>query len=291
MPESVVEFSWTAWHGHPSVVIGLLALTCAYLLGVGPLRQRYGWADRVEASQVTIFLTGILILFIALLSPIHELGDNYLFSAHMVQHLLLISVVCPLLLLGTPAWLLRPMLRHPRAMGVARTLTLPVVAFVLFNLVFAFWHLPVLYDLALRQQGIHILEHLMFLGAGLIMWWPVLSPLPELPRSPYLVQMLYLFLQPTVPSILGAIITFSEGTLYEWYAEAPRIWGISAHADQQIGGLIMWIPGGLAFLLTMMVIFLIWASKEEPQAQHNSIGLRPGGNLSYADDVTTKERS
>ena len=177
---------------------------------------------------MTIFLVGILILFIALLSPIHELGDNYLFSAHMVQHLLLISVVCPLLLLGTPAWLLRPMLRHPRVMGAARTLTRPVVAFVLFNLVFAFWHLPVLYDLALRQQGIHILEHIMFLGAGLIMWWPILSPLPELPRSPYVVQMLYLFLQPTVPSILGAIITFSDGTLYAWYAEAPRIWGISA---------------------------------------------------------------
>ena len=290
MPESVVEFSWTAWHGHPSVIIGLLALTGAYLLGVGPLRHRYGWAERAGAGQVTIFLTGVLVLFVALLSPIHELGDNYLFSAHMVQHLLLISVVCPLLLLGTPAWLLRPVLRYPQVMRVARTLTLPVVAFILFNVVFAFWHLPALYDLALRERSIHILEHLMFLGAGVIMWWPVLSPLPELPRSPYIVQMLYLFLQPTVPSILGAIITFSDGTLYEWYAEAPRIWGITAHADQQIGGLIMWIPGGLAFLLTMIVIFLIWASKEESQAQRN-MRSGPDGNLSYADNITTKERS
>ena len=290
MPESVVEFSWTAWHGHPSVIIGLLALTGAYLLGVGPLRHRYGWAERAGAGQVTIFLIGVLVLFVALLSPIHDLGDDYLFSAHMIQHMLLISVACPLLILGTPAWLLRPMLRHPRVMRAARTLTLPVLAFILFNVVFAFWHLPALYDLALRERSIHILEHLMFLGAGVIMWWPILSPLPELPRSPYLIQMLYLFLQPTVPSILGAMITFSDRTLYEWYAEAPRIWGISAHTDQQIGGLIMWIPGGLAFLLTLVVVFLIWANEEESQAQHN-ITFSPSGNLSYADDVTTKERN
>ena len=206
-------------------------------------------------------------MFIALLSPLHELGDNYLFGAHMVQHLLLMLMAPPLLLLGTPPWLLRPLLRSPRVMKFARLLTLPVVAFILFNVVFVLWHVPALYDLALRERGIHILEHLMFIVAGVIMWWPILSPLPELPRSPYLIQMLYLFVQPTVPAILGALITFSGTVLYSWYAEAPRIWGISAHTDQQMGGLMMWVPGGFAFLLTLAVVFLIWDSHENSETR------------------------
>ena len=275
MPEQSVEFSWAAWHGHPSVVIGTLALAGAYLLGVGPLRRRFGWAERVNPGQVAIFLSGVLVIFIALLSPLHELGDEYLFSAHMVQHLLLTLVAAPLLLLGTPGWLLRPLLRSPRVLGAARFVTLPVVAFILFNVVFAFWHVPALYDLALRDRGIHILEHLMFIVAAVIMWWPILSPLPELPRAPNIVQMVYLFVQPTVPAIVGAMITFSDRILYTWYAEAPRVWGISGHTDQQVAGLIMWVPGGVAFLLTLIVVFLVWASEEESRArQHRTLSSR-----------------
>ena len=213
-------------------------------------------------------------MVVALVSPLHELGDNYLFSAHMVQHLLMTLVAPPLLLLGTPAWLIRPLLSGARVLRVARFLTLPVVAFVLFNTVFALWHVPALYDLALRELGIHILEHLMFLGAGAIMWWPILSPLPELPRPQYLVQMLYLFVQPTVPSVLGALITFSGSVLYDWYAEAPRLWEISAHTDQQIGGVIMWVPGGFAFLLTLVVVFLIWAGQEGSDTHQQSTQSR-----------------
>ena len=269
-----VDFSWTAWHGHPSVLVGLLVLTGGYLLGVGPLRRRYGWAPSVGSGQVTLFLSGILVIFIAVLSPLHELGDKYLFSAHMVQHLLLTLVVPPLLLLGTPGWLLRPLIRSSRVLKVARTLTLPVVAFILFNVVFVLWHVPGLYDLALRERGIHVLEHLMFLAAGVIMWWPVLSPLREVPRATYLVQMVYLFVQPTVPAILGAMITFSDGGLYTWYVEAPRVWDISAHTDQQVGGVIMWVPGGLAFLITLVVVFLVWAAQEESKAQPNGVGSR-----------------
>ena len=271
MPDQAIEFSWTAWHGHPSIIAGLLVLTGAYLLGVGPLRRRYRWAQRIGAGQVTAFLTGVLVIFIALLSPLHELGDSYLLSAHMVQHLLLTLVVPPLLLMGTPPWLIRPLFRSPKVLGIARYLTLPVVAFILFNTVFMIWHVPALYDFALRELGIHILEHLMFIIAAVIMWWPVLSPLPELPRSSYLVQMLYLFLLPTVPAVLGAIITFSDGVLYEWYAQAPRIWDVSAHTDQQVGGIIMWVPGGLAFLLTLVAVFLIWSSREESEG--GSVGL------------------
>lgn len=269
MPEQVVDFSWTAWHGHPSVVAGLVVLTGAYLLAVGPLRQRYGWAPQVPAGQASIFLCGVLVMFVALLSPLHELGDRYLFSAHMVQHLLLTLVVAPLLIVGTPSWMLRPLVNVPQVFRVARIATLPVMAFVVFNAVFVLWHIPTLYDLALRERGVHVLEHLMFLVAALMMWWPVVGRLPELPRPSYLVQMLYLFVHPTVPAILGAIITFSDGVLYEWYAAAPRIWGLSAHTDQQIGGIIMWIPGGLAYLFSLMVVFLVWAGQEEASAERS----------------------
>ena len=263
MPETTADISWTSWHGHPSVIAGLLILAVGYLLGVWPLRRRFGWASEVGSGQVTLFLTGTLLIFVALLSPLHELGDNYLFSAHMVQHLILTLVVPPLLLAGTPAWLLRPVLRFPHVFKVAKFLTKPVTAFILFNAVFVTWHMPVFYDLALRELEIHVLEHLMFLFAGLVLWWPILSPLPELPRAPYIVQVLYLFVQPTVPAILGAVITFSDHVLYEWYEAAPRVWSISALDDQQLGGLIMWVPGGLAFLVTLVVVFLMWAAKEE----------------------------
>ena len=264
------DFSWTDWHGHPSVIVGLLVLTGGYILGVGPLRRRFGWARKVGYGQVSLYLLGVFVMLLALLSPLHELGENYLFSAHMVQHLLLTLVVPPLLLLGTPDWLLRPLLRSPRVFKLVRLVTLPVVAFVLFNLVFAMWHVPALYDLTLRDRGIHILEHLMFIVTAVIMWWPVLSPLPELPRANYLVQMVYLFLQPTVPAILGAMITFADQVLYEWYELAPRLWDISPHTDQQVGGIIMWVPGGFAFLLTVVVVFLIWARQEESSTRARS---------------------
>ena len=242
------------------------------MAAIGPLRQRFSWSEHVGAGQVVVFLTGVLVVFIALMSPLHELGDKFLFSAHMVQHLVLMLVVPPLLLMGTPGWILRPLLRPHRIMAAAQFLTRPVVAFVLFNAVLVFWHVPGLYDLALRERDIHILEHLTFTVTAVIMWWPILSPLPELPRSPYLGQIIYLFLQPTIPSLLGAVITFSDGVLYSWYAEAPRLWGISAHTDQQIGGLIMWVPGGLVFLLTLIVIFLTWASQEESEVRRRSTG-------------------
>ena len=274
MPPQAADFSWTEWHGHPSVIIGLLALTGAYLLAVGPLRWRFGVERRPGAWSVASFLTGVVVIFVALLSPLHELGDSYLFSAHMVQHLLLMLVAPPLLLLGTPGWLLRPALAAPRTLHITRFLTSPVMAFVAFNVVLVLWHLPPLYGLALRERGIHILEHLMFISAAVIMWWPVLSPLSQAPRASYPMQMLYLFVIPTVPAILGAMITFANSVLYDWYAEAPRVWEISAHTDQQVGGIIMWVPGGLAFLLTLIVVFLIWSGEEERHTRRRSAESR-----------------
>ena len=209
-------------------------------------------------------------MLLALLSPLHELGDNYLFSAHMVQHLLLTLAVPRCSSPAPPPGCCARWSASPGCFGLRRLVTLPVMAFVLFNVVFVLWHVPALYDLALRELGVHILEHLMFLVSAVIMWWPILGTLPELPRPSYPVQMLYLFVHPTVPSVLGAMITFSDGVLYEWYAAAPRIWDVSAHTDQQIGGIIMWVPGGFAFLLTLVVVFLVWAGQEGAAAEQPS---------------------
>ena len=270
-----VQFSWTEWHAHPSVVIGLLTFTALYLLGVGPLRKRFQGSEAAGSGEVALFLTGVLVLFVALLSPIHELGDKYLFSAHMVQHLLLTLVSPPLLLAGAPPWLIRPLIRGRKILPVLRFITRPIPAFLIFNFIFALWHVPALYDGALRDRGIHILEHILFIGGGILLWWPIMSRMTELPRPSYLLQMVYLVAQPTIPTILGALITFSDAGIYEWYAAAPRIWGTSVVSDQQIGGIIMWVPGGLFFVGALAVIFLIWANQEDASNRPTATGGGP----------------
>ena len=273
MADQVASVSWTDWHAHPSIIVGVVLITALYLMAVGPLRERFGWAERGSSSQMVLFMLGVLVIVVALLSPLHELGDKYLFSAHMAQHLLLMLVVPPLLLLGVPGWLVDKVLRSPRVLAVSRFLTRPLVAFTFFNAVLVLWHMPVLYDLTLRERDIHILEHVMFLGVAVLMWWPVLSLAKELPRASYITQMVYLFLLPTVPSILGAVITFSDKVLYPWYAEAPRLWNISATTDQEIGGIIMWVPGGMAFLTVLIIVFLVWANQEESKNRTEVLGI------------------
>lgn len=262
MPGVAESFSWTVWHGHPSVILGVLLLQVIYLLGVGPLRRRYRWSVQVENKRVVTFTLGLVVLFVALQSPIHDLGDRFLFSAHMVQHLLLIMVAVPLLLLGIPSWLPVPLLHDARVLRVARLLTGPLVAFTLFNAVFVLWHMPILYDAALRSRDVHILEHLMFIAAAVLGWWPVLGPTPQLPRLAPPGQMIYLFLQTIPVTALAPLLSFADRPLYEWYALAPRLWGISAMADQQIAALVMWIPMSLVYLFVMTMVFFAWAGRE-----------------------------
>ncbi len=257
------EFSWTDWSGDPSVVVGVVLLEAAYLLAVIPLRQRYGWAEEVDSKRIISFTLGVWAIFFALHSPLDLLSDEFLFSAHMVQHLILTLVVPPLLLMGTPGWLIRPILRSTTVFSVAKVLTHPVAAFLIFNGVFAIWHVPAIYEAGLNHLIVHIIQHLVFMAAGVLMWWPVLSPLPELPRLPYGGQVLYLFLLSMPPAIIGGLITFSNDVLYATYEQAPRLWGISAAADQQIGGVMMKLPGFMILVAAAGIIFFTWAAKEE----------------------------
>lgn len=253
---------WTRWDAHPSVVLGLGLLAGAYLLGTGPVRRRYGWAERIAPARALAFFGGLAVLFVALTGPLHDLADHFLFSAHMVQHLLLTLVVPPLLLAGTPGWLLKPILTGRRARLIARALTRPVAAFAVYNSVLIAWHLPVLYEWAMRNHDAHIVQHLMFIGTGLLLWWPILSPLPELPRLSPPAQMLYLFLAGVPMVLVSALITLSDEVLYPFYAAAPRVSGLTALADQRLGGVIMWVPGSLVFLVAITAVFFAWASGE-----------------------------
>jgi putative membrane protein len=263
MAPAALRIVLTAWNLNPTLVLGFMALGGGYLYAIGPLRRRHGWAAAVPRWQVAAFLAGVAVLAFALISPLDALGDEYLFSAHMVQHMLLTLVFPPLLLVGTPAWLLRLLLRRPRVLWIARGLTWPAVAFALFNGDFWLWHLPALYDLTLRNEAVHVLEHLTFMATATLSWFPILSPAPDkLPRLTPPLQLLYLFLSCQPMVVLGALLTFASQPLYTPYLAAPRLWGLSALVDQQLGGLIMWIPGSLIYILVMSVVFFVWIERQ-----------------------------
>src|SRR6266513_117502 len=175
------RLSWTQFSVHPSTVVGIVGLIGLYEWRAA---QRPG-----PSPQRPAFYTGLGVLFLSLNGWIHDLSDSYLFSAHMVQHLLLALVVAPLLVLGTPGWMLRPALDWPFVGHAARWLTRPTRAFALFNGVVIAWHLPPLYNTAMAHHDVHIVQHLMFLASGVLLWWPILSQMPELPRLSYPLQM------------------------------------------------------------------------------------------------------
>jgi putative membrane protein len=193
----------------------------------------------------------------------------------MVQHLLLTMLMPPLIIYGVPGWMLRPLLRNRAVSAIARRVTKPVACFVIFNLVIAVWHLPVFYNAAMANHNIHIVEHLMFMSAAVLMWWPITSQLPELPRLSYPGQMLYCFLMILPMSIIAIYISMAEQVLYPAYSVAPRISSLSPLDDQLLGGLIMWVPGGLLFMLIMTVVFFKWAARGEDDAASAQVDWKP----------------
>ena len=269
------SIGWTQWTIHPSTVAGLVLLAVWYewaakRMGAGIGEQAAGTprsplpaARSLSITRRAAFYTALLVVFVSLNGPLHDLSDGYLFSAHMVQHLLLTLVFPPLLLFGVPGGMVRRLIAPPAVARVARAVTKPVACFVIFNVVLAAWHLPPLYNLALAQHPVHIAQHLMFMAAAVLMWWPLMSPLRELPRLAYPGQMLYCFLMVIPMSLVSIYITMADEVLYPLYATAPRLWGIGPMMDQHLGGLIMWIPGGLFFYGVMTVVFFKWAQRQE----------------------------
>lgn len=261
-PRPSGPFEWSL-SLHPSVLIGVALFAALYFYGITRWRRRR-FPDRATPPwRVACFLLGLLVLVISLNGPIHDLSDYYLFTAHMLQHLLLVLVVPPLLLAGVPDWLLSGVLARPAVRAVARFFTHPLTAGLLFSSLMILWHLPPLYDLMMRNHDVHILTHLLFIASATLMWWPVLSPAPELPRITPGLQMLYLFLVGIPMQAVSAPISLADSVLYPWYSEAARTWNLSPLQDQQLGGLLMWVPGGLYLAGAIGIIFFRWAAQEE----------------------------
>jgi len=253
-------FSWTTGSIHPEVVLacGVVAAAWAWAWHARGTRPRPGPAVR--------FAGGLLALLLALNGPLHDLSDWYLFSAHMVQHLVLTLVVPPLLLTGVPGFmldaLLRPCLARRAPGAVVRTLTRPLPAFAAYAVAVVGWHLPGPYNTALEIHGWHVVEHLALLVAAILGWWPIVSPSRLAPPLPYAAQLLYLFVFGMPMTVVAAMITGAERVLYPFYEAAPRIVDLTPLADQRLGGVIMWVPSGLIPLAAFTIVFFRWVAAE-----------------------------
>jgi cytochrome c oxidase assembly factor CtaG len=233
------------WDWEPSVVVGCAALAIGYL----------AIARKRGLNRALYFLAGVLLLLLDLVSPIDTLGDQYLFSAHIVQHFLLALVIPPLLLLGTPAFELGAFTRLERAAGQ------PPVSWLLGVGVMLAWHIPVLFNAALANEGLHICQHVSFLLTGTIFWWPILGPLQNRHLSPF-GAVSYLFGACLCCSLLGAFLTFGPVGLYPAYLNTPaRVWGLDPKSDQQLGGLLMWVPGCFVYLAGIISRVVRWQER------------------------------
>jgi putative membrane protein len=253
------------WQPHPDVIVLCVALIAGYWYAVTRLRSKISDAGRVKRSQVALFGVGVLVIYAASSSPLHELSEDYLASAHMMQHMFYTLIAPPLLIAGTPAWLLRAPLRRRSVFRIARFVTLPLVAFAAFNAVTLLTHLPSTVNIALTHHWFHFAVHVSLVVTALLMWWPILSPLQELPRLSYPLQMGYLFVQSLIPSVLAAFMTFSSGVFYEYYATAPRVWGLTPIEDQQFAGFVMKILGSLILWGFIGYAFFKWYERDSSE--------------------------
>jgi len=254
-----------SWHAHPDVWLLIALLAAGYLIAVLRLGRRHAAPGQpaVTPFQITCWFLGVAAVWVAADWPIHDVAERFNYSVHMVQHLVLSMVATPLLLLGTPGWLLRAILRPPGLFRAVRTLARFFPALIMFNVVLVLTHWPAVVDLSLRAALPHFLVHALIFVSALIVWLPVLSPLPEIPRLSPPGRMIFLFLQSVVPTVPASFLTFGSAPLYKFYEDVPQLWGLSTLDDQRLAGLIMKIGVGLLLWLLIAVIFFRWAADEE----------------------------
>jgi putative membrane protein len=259
----------TAWSLEPFVLLGMMVSTWWYTTGVRSLWRSAGRSQVVTRAQAAAFYGGVGTVFIALVSPLDALSE-VLFSAHMAQHLLLTLVAAPLLVAAAPlqgmAWGLPPKLRRRASRlqgGLRRALqhpALPALGLALFTLVFMLWHIPALYDAALRSEPLHILEHATMLGSALAFWWPIARPR----RTHAGASVFLLFISLVASGLLAALLVFAPRA---WYAHpTTQAWGLSPLEDQQLAGAVMWVPGGAVYVLTGGAVVMRWLRIDEELA-------------------------
>ncbi len=256
---------WLFWDFHPSIVIGIVVLTILYSLAIFVWREKYGLAEQVDKPRAWGFYGSMVLLWLTLDGPLHHLSDELLFAAHMVQHLMLQLVWAALFVWSLPAWMVRAVIRPKLVRRFAVWVTRPWPAFLIYNGVTWIWHFPPMYNLALEAHEWHIVEHLLFMSTACIFYFPLLSPVEEIPRPSHGAQMMYVFGNMAAMKTLGIIISMQSDVLYTYYLKVPRVWGLTAIADQQIGGLLMWLPGGLLLWGGLGYVFAQWAMKGTPK--------------------------
>ena len=251
--------TFPAWHTHPDAWALMGAIELAYLFAV---RSRQP-GEVVKRRQIALFSGGVFVMLLASDYPIHDLAEHYLYFVHMIQHLLLTLVAAPLLIMGTPEWMARRVLKKTRLLPAVRWLCRPVIGLIQFNVILVLSHWPFIVDYTLQHHAWHFVAHAVLLASAILMWMVVVSPLPEVPQARPPTKMLYLFLQTIVPTVPASFLTFGTTPLYKFYEHVPRLYGISAVTDMQISGLIMKIVGGFYFWTVIGVIFFRWYNAEE----------------------------
>ncbi len=277
--EVITGWDWFVWDFHPSISIGLAILSLFYVWLIGPARRRWGLGPEATKWEKGFFASSIILLELSLDGPVHHLADNYLFSVHMFQHLI-ITLITPLLMLaGIPGWAWDQVLRVPLLGSVFRWAVKPVWAFLIYNGVMIAFHLPSAYNATMIDHNIHILEHLMFMAAAMLVWWPILSRSEVMPPLSWGAQLIYLLAMSFPMKALGAVITVKEDVLYTFYAAAPRVWGLTPGGDQRLGGLMMWLPAGLVLWFLAGRAFTLWWKQDRRERKVISVGLLLIGSL------------
>lgn len=262
MTPELLHLLQSHWEPIPSIAIGLIALTGAYL-----------WAKNFKFDYKSyVFLAGIALLWLALMSPLDELGDRYLFSAHMLQHMILEFIGPALLVTALPPEMVQKWMKIPALNLAERTLGNPILAITVATLVMLVWHVPPIYDITLQNETVHIIEHITYLISGSMLWWPVFKPIPQGRLKPMPATM-YLTAAAFLASILGMVYTISDVPFYGAYAYPvdeyhllPLLrneWGLSLLEDQKLGGAIMWVICTLTFFVALMAVMVDWLAERE----------------------------
>ena len=277
---------WTAWNPNPLPTLFLLVAAYLYVTGLGRWERP---SHPVNLWQRASFFAGLLAVFLALQSPLDALSQHML-SFHQIQHFLL-RMVAPLLVLlgapmtpmlrGMPPWALmgvvKPVVRNRLARWAYGRITNPVLTTFLFLSILAFWQVPGPHNLALRNTLVHEFMHVTMLGSGLLFYWLVVDPKPHHSRLHYGLRVLYLGLIIIPNTFLGAAITFSRKILYSGYAEVEQPFNISLMTDQQLGGMLLWVPGDMMSILAAGVVMVMWYEREEGEGRKGAGAVPSSG--------------
>lgn len=256
-----MAISWTV---DPAVLLFLALTLGGYYALIDRLRIRYDLGEAVPRERALAFLAGWAVMALSVVSPLDALGRYRLFTAHTVELLLLTTVAAPLLMYGIPEWFVWRLLPLRSLRNATRGLLFPVGAALAFNAIILIWHVGPLYEHALTNTPLHDLENLSFLFAGLLTWWPLLTPLDRQTRMATPFQMVYLAAESLPLDIFGVAAIFAPGVFYSTYLHAPRVLaGLTPMLDQQIAGALLAVPGNILDVVLMSVIFFAWIERME----------------------------